>query len=150
MVAESAAPGQGMKGGPCRGLVHGVQNVLAGSTAEPARPPDDDDPDGYYPPPTEGPAGRDPSGECKYTMSDNPSVRVAAGSTFKWEWFSIGVILDRCHFFAVKRMRYVSWLEEGTVSESGHVSFADGKNGDDMRRTTDYPQPGGTKTGGVV
>jgi len=76
-------------------------------------------------------------GDCKYTWTDTPQQSLArmgdnpAGTPskdnpawmFKWTWRVRGLILDRCHFYEVKREKEwtVQWL--GTVSGGNDVSM---------------------------
>jgi hypothetical protein len=78
----------------------------------------------------EYPAGSSSAGNgysskgCKFFDSDTPSHPTLIGSTWDWYWSSLGLIVDRCHANAIKRIAYLRWVVSGKTTEAG-IALAD-------------------------
>jgi hypothetical protein len=63
--------------------------------------------------------GADSGGGCEYIMHDEPWRDLGGGSgTWKWEWISVGLILDSCHKDAIKGLCVFSRTDYGTFDEN--------------------------------
>ena len=69
------------------------------------------------PPSSPGPSYR--NNGCDFLTTDTPSQPTFVGSTWNWTWLSIGMIVDRCHNNAVKKLKYLQWSIDGETTSNG-------------------------------
>jgi len=65
---------------------------------------------------------------CKYMGWDTPTQPTFVNSRWDWYWLSLGLIVDRCHNYAIKRAKFLAWHVSGITTERGAmVTSIDGK-----------------------